>query len=133
EIADCALAHGPRQRTIDPFSFATAQQEPPDEIRSGQIVVASDGDERPAEVMGHGLEEACLPASGWTFQQNRQALTVGRLEDAFFVPNRHVVRSGRTNRVRTAVKLRSLITVHDDTCRRTSAERRAERNSGPIT
>ena len=77
EVADGALAHGPRQRAIDPLRFTAAQQEPSHEIRGRQVVMAGDGDERPVEVVGHRLEEARLAAPRRSLEQ-RPTCPVGR-------------------------------------------------------
>jgi hypothetical protein len=123
-------------------SHAPSIAEPPDEIRGRQVVMAGDGDERPAEVMRHRLEEARLPTPGGALEHNRQALPKGRRENLLLVADGHVVRTRRASRAHNAFQASSPSTVsrhsrrpvsHDDTRRRTSAERRAERNSGPIT
>ena len=130
EVTDRALAHGARQRAIDPLRFAAAQQESPDEIGGREVVVARDGDERPLEVIGHRLDEARLPAARRSLEHDRQALPEGRLEDLLLVSDRHVVRPRGASRTRAAVQLLRVLTF---SCRRTSAERSAERNSGPMT
>ena len=103
EVTDGALAHGPRQRSIDPLGLAAAQQVAPDEIGGRQIVVARDGDERPVEVVGHRFDEARLSATRRSLDQNRQALPKGRLEDLLFVRDGHVVRPGRAGLDHAAV------------------------------
>ncbi len=60
EIADGAVAHRTSQRAVDPFGVAAAQQEAADEVGGGQVVVAGDRDERPAQIVRHRLDE---PAS----------------------------------------------------------------------
>ena len=98
EVTDRALAHGPRQRAVDPLRLTAAQQETPDEIGGRQVVVAGDGDERPVEVVGHRLDEARLPAARGSLEHDRHALPEGRLEDLLLVSDRHVVRPRRASR-----------------------------------
>ena len=69
----------------------TAQQEPPHQIGSGQVVVAGHGNQRPAQIVSHGLDEAGLAAPGGTFQQDRQSLPEGGFENSLLRSDRYVV------------------------------------------
>ena len=90
EIADGTLAHGPGQRAVDPHRLAAPQQIPADQVRGREVVVAGHGDQRPAQVVGHRLDEAGLAAAGRTLEHQGQTLPVGRLEDGFLVADRLV-------------------------------------------
>src|SRR5581483_445239 len=136
--ADRALAHGPRQGAVDPLGLAAAQKEPADEVRGRQIVVAGDRDERAVEVVGHGLDEARLPAARGALEHDRQALPERRLEHPLFVSDGDVMRSRPASRARHSIDGGRSSTAgrhYRLAIRRrgTSAERRAARNSGPIT
>ena len=61
EIADRALANGPRQRAIDPLDVSAVDQEAPDQVAAGQIVVTRDGEERSLQQAGHVLDQPGLP------------------------------------------------------------------------
>ena len=100
EVADRAVPHRPRQRAVDPFGVAAAQQEPSDEIGGGQVVMAGDGDQRPVEIVRHRLDEPRLAASGRALEHNRQPLPERRLEHLLLVGDGHVVRARRFHRHR---------------------------------
>ena len=136
EVADRALAHGPGQRAVDPRGLAALEQEAPDEVGGRQVVVARDGDERPLEVVGHGLDEARLAAAGRALEHHRQALAEGRLEDLLLVADGHVVRPRRARVMRSSSRsrgARACVRLRWNTRRWASAERSAARNSGPIS
>src|SRR5580692_2653077 len=92
EVTDASFPRCARQRPVHPRGLTTTQQEAPDEVSGGEIVVAGDRDERPSEVVGHGFDEARLPAPGRTLEEHRQLLIECRLEDLLFVADRDVVR-----------------------------------------
>ena len=92
QVADRAFPHGPCQRAVYPFRLAATQQEPADEIRRGQVVVAGHGDQRPLEVVCHGLNEARLATACGALEQDRQSLPESGLEHLLLVAHRHVVR-----------------------------------------
>ena len=91
EVADRALAHRSGQRPVDPRRVAALEQEAPDEVGGGEVVVAGHGDERPLEVVGHRLDEPGLAAAGRALEQDRQALTERGLEH--FAPRCRPARS----------------------------------------
>ncbi len=102
-IADRALAHRAGQGAVDPFGDPAAQQEASDQIRRGQVVVAGDRDQRPAEVMGHGLHETRLTAPGRALEQDREPLLVRRGEHLLLVTDCDVVRTGPRRQPASAV------------------------------
>jgi hypothetical protein len=53
--------------------------------------VARDRDQRAPEIVGHGFDEARLTAAGRAFQDQRQALAVGRLEHRLLIADRRVI------------------------------------------
>ena len=65
EVADRTLANRTGQWPVHPHGLVTPQQVPADQIRSGEVVVARDGDQRSPEVVGHRLDETGLATSGW--------------------------------------------------------------------
>jgi len=60
QVADRALAHRPSQGTVHPHRLIALQQIPTDQVCGGQVVMAGDGDQRPAEIVGHRLDETGL-------------------------------------------------------------------------
>jgi hypothetical protein len=84
-------AHRPGQGAVHPDGLAALDQEAPDQIRGGQVVVAGDGDQGALEPPGHVLHEAGLAAAGGALEQHREAVAVGRLEDGDLVAHRLVV------------------------------------------
>ena len=103
EIADRALAHRPGQRAVDPHRLAAPQQIPTDQVGGGEVVVAGHGDQRPAQIMGHRLDEAGLAASGRPLEHQGQTLPIGGFENGFLVADclvegaRCVCRGDRTD------------------------------------
>ncbi len=92
QIADGALAHRARQRSVDPDRFATLEEESTHQIRRRHVFVACDRDEVAAELVGHRLDEPRLPAPGGALQQHRQSAACGGLEDLDLVVDRPVER-----------------------------------------
>ena len=91
EVADAALAHRAGQRAVGPDGVAALQQVAAGEVGGGQVVVAGDGVERPAEPGRHMGDEAGLAAAGRALEQQRQAVAKGLLEQRAFVAGRGVV------------------------------------------
>ena len=106
EIADRALTHGTGQRTVNPDRLVTPQQIPADQVGCGEVVVTGDGDQRPAEVVSHRLDEAGLATTGRALQHQRQALAICRLEDGLLVADRLVVRARRIGLRHGAILIR---------------------------
>ena len=99
EIADAALPHRPRQRTIGPHGVATSQQESAGQICCSEIVVAGDGMQRQSQPRRHMGDKARLAAAGRPLEQDRQAMTPGVLEQRAFIAARNVGRKrGRGGR-----------------------------------
>lgn len=92
EVTDRALAHRPGQRSVDPDRFAALEQEPPHQIRRRHVLMARDGDQVTAEFVGHGLDEAGLPAPRRSFEQHRQTAAGGRAKHLHLVVDRAVER-----------------------------------------
>ena len=74
QVADRARAHRLGQRAIDPDRLVTPDQEAPDQVGGGQVVVAGHADQRPVQAVRHVAHEARLAApvgpfsmtgSGW--------------------------------------------------------------------
>ena len=135
QVADGTLAYGARQRAVDPRRVAALQEEAPDQVGRRQVVVTGHGDQRPLEVMGHGLDEAGLAAAGRPLEQDRQALAVRGLEHPLFVADRQVVgpRPFRHAVLLSTCKRSRVRSLRCDNRRCTSADATAERNSGPTT
>ena len=62
EVADRAGLHRSGERPVGPHDVAAGHHETADEIRTGQIVVAADGDHGPAQQQTHVLDESGLAA-----------------------------------------------------------------------
>src|SRR5258706_15947106 len=80
EIADAAATHGVRERSVDPHRFVVGDQIAADEIGGSEIVMTRYGDERALQAPCHVFDEACLAASGRTFEQYGDLARVGGLE-----------------------------------------------------
>ncbi len=109
EVADGANLDRAGQRPIHPVGAVRVEQVAANQVARRQVLVAGDGDERhavlfllagaggdlhhrPAELVGHVLDEAGLAGAGGAFQQHRDALGIGRLEELHFIRDREVVR-----------------------------------------
>ena len=92
EVADAALAHGARERSVHPACFATLQQVATGQIGGGEVVMAGHRIQWLAQACGHVLHEAGLAASGRTLDEQRQALLEGVFEQPAFVADRRVER-----------------------------------------
>src|SRR5690606_38332985 len=68
------------------------QQEAPDEVGAGEVLVARDRDERALELERHVLEEPRLAAAGRALEHDREAPARGGLEYRDLVALRLVVR-----------------------------------------
>ena len=95
QITDGALAHGPGQRPVHPGRLPALQQVAPHQIGRGQVLVTRHGDQIPAQLVGHRLHEAGLPAARRALQQHRQAAARRGAEHLHLVAHRAVVRSFR--------------------------------------
>src|SRR5204863_6106092 len=85
-------AHRDGQRPVLPARALRVEQMPADQIRSGHILMASDGDERLAQTPGHILDEAGFAASGGPFQHHGHAHSVGGIVQVNFLSGWPVVR-----------------------------------------
>ena len=99
QIEDGALAHGPRQGPVHPDRFSALEQESAHQIRRRHVLVARDGDQVAAELVGHRLHEAGLPASRGALQQHRQTAARRGAKHLHLVTDRPVERRVRGNRV----------------------------------
>ena len=106
EVADRPFTHGTGQRPVHPDRLVAPQQIPADQVGGGEIVVAGDGDQRPAEVVSHRLDEAGLATAGGALQDQRQTLAIGRLEHGLLVAHRLVVRARRIGLRHGAILIR---------------------------
>src|ERR1700687_1297506 len=79
EITNRAAPDRLRQRTVNPHRLVGLDQEASDQVATGEILMACDGDQlvgsvgQRGELMRHMLDEAGLAASGWSLEQNREA------------------------------------------------------------
>ena len=120
EVADRPLAHRPGQGSVLPHGLLALDEEPAEQVRGRQIVVAGHGVERTAEPGRHVAHEAALSASCGTLQQGGQTAAPGRQERLLFIVLRqierkvsHVARA----RVHHAVPARTTHTERAGTCR----------------
>ena len=90
EIAEGARPHGPRQRSVLPHRLARPHEVAADEVAGGEIVVAGDGDPRPAKAPRHVLDEAGLAAAGRPLEHDREPARVTGLEDGHLAAHRQV-------------------------------------------
>src|SRR5205085_5825493 len=74
EVADGALPDSTRQRPVDPLGVSALDEESSDEVSGGQVVMAGNRDERPLQVKGHRFDEAGLPATRRSLQEDGQSL-----------------------------------------------------------
>lgn len=74
QVADSAGIHGPGQGPVVPDDIAAGDEEPADEIGTGEIVVAAVGDHGAAEQLPHVFDETRLTASGRAGQHHRHVL-----------------------------------------------------------
>ena len=82
-----AVVSGPSTHTV---SFAL-NQEASGEVARREVVVAGDGDERPAEQVRHVLDEACLAAARRALEHDGKPLLVAGVEELDLVAEGEVV------------------------------------------
>ena len=103
QVTDGAGACGLGQRPILPNRLVAAQQIPPDQIGSRQVLMAGDRDQRCGKIAPrsigslvepprHVLDEAGLATSRRPLQEYRQTAVVGGLEDLYFIGEGEVIR-----------------------------------------
>ena len=92
EIADPALAHRPGERAVEPDGLAALEQVAAGQVGRGQVVMAGDRVQPPAELGRHVGDEAGLAAAGRALEQQRQPLPPGHLEQLAFASLLHVER-----------------------------------------
>ena len=105
-----------RERAVLPHRLAAPNQVAAGEVARGEIVVAGDGDERPAEAPGHVLDEAGLAAAGRALEHDRQGRRAW-----------HVSKTATSSPTRQVERLRSARRVADR--RRSRGARRSARPS----
>jgi hypothetical protein len=64
KIADCTGLDGFGEWSIGPHDIAAGHHESPDEVGTGEIVMAADGDDGPSQQHAHVLNQPRLPAPG---------------------------------------------------------------------
>ena len=94
QIANRPLAHGAGQGAVGPEGAVVADQMPPHQVRRGQVVVAGDGVEGPAQALGHVAHQSRLAAAGGALDHHRQAMVVGLLEEVHLPALRLIVDGG---------------------------------------
>src|SRR6185437_11843287 len=92
EITDRADSGSGCKRSVHPDGLTTPNQIPAGEIAGGEIVVACNGDERPAQSPCHVIHEARLSTSRRTLEQHWKTAPVTPLEYLDLVAHGHVVR-----------------------------------------
>ncbi|KAH0533721.1 hypothetical protein FGG08_007584 [Glutinoglossum americanum] len=91
EVADRPVAGGEGEGAVLPAGALRIEQPTAGEIARGEVVVAGHCHQRPAETPRHVLDEARLAAAGRAFQQYRQPMGVGSLEQRALVADRPVI------------------------------------------
>ena len=85
QVADAALAHRARERTVRPYRLAVADQVAPHQVGCGQVVVARHRDQRTRQARRHVRDETRLAAAGRALDQERQAVAEGVFEQRALV------------------------------------------------
>ena len=81
------------KRSVQPNRLITFNQIASDEIASGEILVAGNGNQRSiaytfrGEAMGHVLNETSLPTTSGALEKDRQAASISGGENLHFVTN----------------------------------------------
>ena len=91
EIADRAVSDGGSQRTVVPDRLLALEQEASDEVRRGQVFVASDGDERAFEPPRHVLDKTRFSAASRAFENDRQPRGVRGFKQFHLAADREVI------------------------------------------
>ena len=92
QVTDGAATHRPRQRAVNPDSLPTLDQVAPDQVGSGQIIMAGYRDHGPVQAPAHVFHEPGFAATGGALQQNRQSVISGRLKYACLVAGGLIIR-----------------------------------------
>src|SRR5262245_25618966 len=92
EKADGAISCGVRDWTVDPNCLFAADEVASSEIARGQVVMAGDRHQWPAQSPRHVLDESRLPATRRTLEHHRQAALMTLREDVDLVRRGEVVR-----------------------------------------
>ena len=85
QIADRTGLDRSGKRSVGPHDVTAGHHESADEIRTGEVVVAADGDHRPSQQHTHVFDEAGLAAPGRTGEHHGHALVERQLEQLNFV------------------------------------------------
>jgi hypothetical protein len=117
EIADGTVARRHGQWSVLPARAVGIEQPAPGEVGGAGVVVARHRDQRALQAPRHVLDETRLAAAGRAFQQHRQALRIGGLEQRALVGGRVVIGFGRQRvGVRVGVHERAHHRAHQPCC-----------------
>ena len=86
EIADAAFAHGAGQRAVAPVGALVGNQVAADEVGGGQVVVAGHGVQWELQFGRHVRDETRLADAGRAFDEQRQVVRQGVLEETISLP-----------------------------------------------
>ena len=92
EIANRAEPGGLRERAVEPDRVATSNEVPAGEVARRQVVMAGNGDERPAQTPGHVLDEPGLATTRRALQHQRKPASVARFENGNLVARGQIER-----------------------------------------
>ena len=90
EIADRAAAHGAGQGPVLPDRLVAVEQEAPDEVAGGKVIVARDRHQRALQPPRHVFDEAGLAATGRPLEHDGEPARVALLEDSDLILRRKV-------------------------------------------
>ncbi len=110
QIEDGAFSHRAGQRPVYPDRLTALEQESADQIRRRHVLVARNGDQVTAQLVGHRLHESCFPAAGGAFQQHWQAAAGRSAEDLHLVADGTVERRVRDGANRCGLTVQQLLT-----------------------
>lgn len=92
QIADCAFAHGARERSVLPEGSVMPHEEASHQVAGAEVVVAGNRDQRTTQPPRHVLDETRLAAACRSLEHHGVTVRVAVLEDLDLVTERHVIR-----------------------------------------